>query len=66
VAWFKRLVLPPCYQRATIKTLRYHLLNLAGKIIPTARRFFMVLSDSYRYQGVWRFAMQQLTHLQFG
>ena len=66
VAWFKRLVLPPCYQRATIKTLRHHLLNLAGKIVHTARRCFSMLSDQYRYQTVWRFAIGQLAHLQFG
>ena len=52
VAWFKRLVLPPSYQRATIKTIRHHLLNLAGKLVHTARRFFLVISDHYRYQGV--------------
>lgn len=65
-AWFKRLVLPPSYQRATIKTIRHHLLNLAGKIVHTARRCFLMISDQYRYQAVWRFAIGQLTHLQFG
>jgi Transposase DDE domain group 1 len=66
VAWFKRLVLPPNYQRATIKTLRHHLLNLAGKLVHTARRVFLVISDHYRYQRVWRFAIDHLAHLQFG
>jgi len=66
VAWFKRLVLPPAYHRTTIKTLRHHLLNLAGKIVHTARRCFLVLSDQYRYQAVWRFAIDRLAHLQFG
>ena len=66
VAWFKRLVLPPLYQRATIKTIRHHLLNLAGKLVHTARRVFLVVSDSYRYQAVWRFALTRLAHLQFG
>lgn len=66
VAWFKRLVLPPSYHRATIKTLRHHLLNLAGKIVHTARRCFLIISDQYRYQAVWRFAITQLAHLQFG
>jgi len=65
VAWFKRLVLPPTYQRATIKTIRHHLLNLAGKIVHTARRFFLMLSDRYRFQAVWRFAIDRLAHLQF-
>jgi hypothetical protein len=66
VAWFKRLVLPPSYQRATIKTIRYHLLNLAGKLVHTARQLFLIISDHYRYQAVWHFAMGRLVHLQFG
>jgi len=66
VAWFKRLVLPASYQRATIKTIRHHLLNLAGKIVHTARRCFLMISDQYRYQAVWHVAMQRLAHLQFG
>jgi hypothetical protein len=66
VAWFKRFVLPPSYQRTTIRTIRHHLLNLAGKIVHTARRCFLMLSDQYRYQAVWRFAINRLAHLQFG
>jgi hypothetical protein len=66
VAWFKRLVLPPSYHRTTIKTIRHHLLNLAGKIVHTARRCFLMLSDQYRYQSVWQFAIDRLAHLQFG
>jgi Transposase DDE domain group 1 len=66
VAWFKRLVLPPHYHRSTIKTIRHHLLHLAGKIVHTARRCFLILSASYRYQGVWRFAIARLAHFQFG
>jgi hypothetical protein len=66
VAWLKRLVLPPAYHRTTIKTIRPHLLNLAGKIIHTARRCFLMLSDQYRYHAVWGFALDRLAHLQFG
>jgi hypothetical protein len=66
VAWFKRLVLPPRYHRTTIKTLRHQVLNLAGKLVHTARRVFLVISDHYRYQAVWRFAIGRLAHLQFG
>jgi hypothetical protein len=65
VAWFKRLVLPPAYQRTTVKTIRHHLLNLAGKIVHTARRYFLVLSEGYRYQAVWQFAIKRLGALQF-
>jgi hypothetical protein len=66
VAWFKRLVLPASYHCTTIKTIRHHLLNLAGKIVHTARRCFLMISDQYRYQAAWRFAIERLAHLQFG
>jgi DDE family transposase len=66
LAWFKRLVLPPAYHQATVKTTRHHLLNLAGKIVHTARQCFLMLSDRYRYQAVWRFAIGRLAHLHFG
>jgi hypothetical protein len=65
VAWFKRLVLPPLYHRTTIKTVRHHLLNLAGKIVHTARRCFLIISECYRYRSVWQFTMRRLTTLQF-
>jgi hypothetical protein len=65
VAWFKRLVLPPSYHRTTIKTIRHHLLNLAGEVVHTARRCFLVIAESYRYQAVWQFAMKRLATLQF-
>jgi hypothetical protein len=65
VAWFKRLVLPPSYHRTTIKTLRHHLLYLAGKIVHTARCCFLIISECYRYQSVWHFAIKRLAALQF-
>ncbi len=66
LAWFKRLVLPSDYHQATAKIIRHHLLNVAGKIVHTARQFFVVISDQYRYQPVWRFAIQQLASLNLG
>ena len=64
-AWFKKLVLPARYHRATLKTIRPHVLNLAGKIVHSARQCFLVLSDRYRYQSAWQFALGRLAHLQF-
>lgn len=64
-AWFKKLVLPASYHRATLKTIRHHVLHLAGKIVHSARQCFLVLSDRYRYQAVWQFALDRLAHLQF-
>lgn len=64
IAWFKQLVLPPDYHHATLKTIRHQLLNVAGKLVHSARQFFLVLSDEYRYQETWRFALNQLAKLQ--
>lgn len=63
VAWFKKLVLPKAYEKATIKTLRHHLLNLAGKLVRSGRRWYLVLSEHYLYQEVWRYALKQLAKL---
>jgi hypothetical protein len=65
LAWFKKLVLPPGYHQATLKTIRHHLLNLAGKLVHSARQCFLVLSNCYRYQAVWQFALGRLAHLKF-
>lgn len=66
VAWFKKLILPPAYHQATVKTIRYQVFNVAGKIVRTARQFFLVISQEYRYQDVWRFALGRLAQLTFG
>jgi hypothetical protein len=63
VAWLKRLVLPKQYHTSTIKTIRYHLLNLAGRIVQSGRQFFLVLSDHYPFKDVWQFAIKQLAKL---
>jgi len=63
VAWFKRLVLPKQYHKATIGTIRHRILNLAGKIVRSSRQYFLVLSDKYFYKDVWRFALKQLARL---
>jgi hypothetical protein len=63
VAWFKHLVLPEAYHRSTVKTIRHHVLNVAGKIVRSGRRLFLKISEHYRYQEVWQFAMQRLAAL---
>jgi Transposase DDE domain group 1 len=63
VAWFKRLVLPDQYRNSTIKTIRYQLLNLAGRVVESGRQFFLVLSDHYQFQDVWQFALNRLAKL---
>jgi len=60
VAWFKKLILPTQYHRATLKTIQHQLFNVAGKIVHSARQFFLVISSEYRYQDVWHFALNKL------
>ncbi len=66
VAWFKRLCLPQAYHTATVKTIRHHLLKVAGKIVHQARQYFLVLSQQYWYQEIWSFALNQLARLRTG
>lgn len=60
VAWFKKLILPTPYHRATLKTIQHQLFNVAGKIVHTARQFFLVISSDYLYQDVWKSALAKL------
>lgn len=66
VAWFKRLILPEQYHRATIKTIRHHLLSTAGKIVSSGKQFFLMLSDQSYFQDVWAFALKRLADLRSG
>lgn len=63
VAWFKKMVLPEHYHQSTIKTIRHQVLNVAGKIVQTGRKFYLVISDQYRYQDVWEHAIKKLAAL---
>jgi hypothetical protein len=63
MAWFKKMVLPDHYHHSTIKTIRHQLLNVAGKIVQTGRKLYLVISDEYRYQDVWEYALKKLAAL---
>lgn len=63
--WFKRLVLPKEYHQSTIKTMRHQILNLAGKLVRTGRRSYLVISDQYQYLNVWKKAVNKLAVLTF-
>ena len=54
-------MLPPSYLHAAIKTIRHHLLYLAGKIVHATRRVFSIISAHYRYQFVWQFVLNDLS-----
>jgi len=64
IAWFKRLILPKDYHNSTIKTIRHHILNLAGKIVHSARQFFLIISEHYKFRSVWKFAIKRLASLE--
>jgi Transposase DDE domain group 1 len=66
VSWCKRLILPEQYEKATLKTIRHQLLNVAGKIVTSARQFFLVLSDESFYQSAWAFALNRLADMKSG
>ncbi|MGH9767146.1 MAG: IS1380 family transposase [Blastocatellia bacterium] len=66
VAWFKRQALPEQYHTATIKTIRHHLLNVAGKIVSSGKQFFLMLSDESLFQDVWAFALRRLADFKSG
>lgn len=66
VAWFKRLILPEQYHHSTIKTIRHHVLNVAGKIATSGKEFFLMLSDQSHFQDVWAFALNRLADLKSG
>lgn len=63
VAWFKKMVLPEHYQQSTIKSIRHQVLNVAGKIVETGRKLYLIMSDQYRYQEVWEHAIKKLAAL---
>ncbi len=63
--WFKRLVLTKEYHESTIKTVRHQIINLAGKIVRTGRRAFLVISEKYKYISVWKEAISNLASLKF-
>ena len=63
MARFKKMVLPEQYHRSTIKTIRHQVLNVAGKIVHTGRKLYLVLSEQYRYQAVWEHAIKKLAAL---
>jgi hypothetical protein len=65
VAWFKRLILPKDYHNSTIRTIRHHILNLAAKIVHTARQFYLIISDHYSFQHVWNHALKRLAMISF-
>lgn len=62
VAWFKRVCLPASCHPQTVKTVRQRLLQVAGKIVHQSRQLFLVISDDYLFQDLWRFALEKLSH----
>jgi len=54
IVWFKLRFLPKGDQGQEVETFRSRLINVAGHIIHTGRRWFMDLGADYPWQGLWQ------------
>ena len=61
--WFKRLCLPPEYQRATLQTLRHRVLLMPAQILRTGNRPRLVLPASGDREVAWRYALHKIERL---
>jgi hypothetical protein len=62
VAWFKKSCLPEECHTQTVKTLRHRIFHLAGKIVRKSRQKFLVISEEYKFQDIWAFAINKLAN----
>lgn len=65
MSWFKRMVLPEKYHKSTIKSIRHQIINVAGKIVKTGRKVYLMLNEEYKYKEAWEYAMKRLDTLSF-
>jgi len=63
VNWFKRLCLPPDYQRATLQTLRHKILLMPAQLQRVGNRPRLTLPASGAREGAWEYALQQINKL---
>jgi hypothetical protein len=63
VNWFKRLCLPPDWQRLTLETLRRHLFLIPAQLVRTDNRPQLALRASSSTEAAWRFAMKRIERL---
>ena len=63
VNWFKRLCLPPDYQRATLETLRHRILLMPAQLLRTGNRPRLALPARGPQAATWRHALQRIEPL---
>jgi hypothetical protein len=61
--WFKRLCLPPEYQRATLQTLRYKILLMPAQLRRVGNRPCLTLPASGPREAAWEYALRQIKRL---
>jgi len=64
VNWFKRLCLPPEFQRATLETLRHRVLLMPAQLTRTGNRPRLTLAARGPQSAAWRYALQRIDQLE--
>ena len=63
INWFKRLCLPPEFQRATLQTLRHKILLMPAQLRRPDNRPRLALPASGPQEAAWRYALQKIERL---
>lgn len=64
--WFKRLCLPPEYQRATLQSLRQQVLLMPAELVKTGNRTYLATPPASGQREVaWKFALNKIDRLKF-
>ncbi len=61
--WFKRLCLPPEFQRSTLQTLRHKVLLMPAELTRTHNRPALALPASGNREAAWKHALQRINKL---
>jgi hypothetical protein len=65
INWFKRLCLPPAFQRLTLQKLRTQLLLIPGELVRIDNRPLLKLPANFLYQEEWNHAIKKIKTLKF-
>ena len=65
INWFKRLCLPPVFQKKTLQKLRTQLLLIPGELVRIGNRPLLKLPANFLHQEAWNHAMKKIKMLKF-
>lgn len=65
INWFKRLCLPPQFQRMTLQTLHTQLLLIPAELVRTGNRPLLKLPSNFLHQKAWNYAIKKIKMLKF-